>query len=216
MLSVTNSGSSNRLSSGDQVNITASATPTSAPRQKPPRISTAVTARLESQAYFAEASVASVASGEGRMNFGTWKASTRTCHSTITARCTIRMIAIDLAERMLCHRSPVRSFRALPASIVDRSPSVDHAAADLARGRSEIVMPARAGHPSRRRMGMDCCRTHRARLRLARHAMTRPSSRPQRLHHQVDHVLAARPLGGGLLRSLPKIADKVGVLEKKK
>ena len=50
MFSVTNSGSSSRLTSGDQVNITASMTPTSAPRQKPPRISTAVTARLESQA----------------------------------------------------------------------------------------------------------------------------------------------------------------------
>ena len=50
MFSVTNSGSSNRLISGDQVNITASMTPTSAPRQNPPRISTAVTARLDSQA----------------------------------------------------------------------------------------------------------------------------------------------------------------------
>src|SRR4249919_669296 len=89
MLSVTNSGSSNRLTSGDQQNITASVTPTKAPRQKPPRISTAVTARLESQAYFAEDSVATVASGEGKMNFCTWKASTSTCHNTITTRCTI-------------------------------------------------------------------------------------------------------------------------------
>ena len=32
------------------------------------------------------------------MNFGTWKASTRTCQSTITARCTIRMIAKDRAD----------------------------------------------------------------------------------------------------------------------
>ena len=39
-----------------------------------------------------------VASGEGRMNFGTWKASTRTCQSTITARCTIRMIAKDRTD----------------------------------------------------------------------------------------------------------------------
>ena len=31
----------------------------------------AVTARLDSQAYFADVSVATVASGEGRMNFGT-------------------------------------------------------------------------------------------------------------------------------------------------
>ena len=54
MFSVTNSGSSNRLTSGDQQNITASATPTSAPSAKPPRISAAVTARLESHAYFAE------------------------------------------------------------------------------------------------------------------------------------------------------------------
>ena len=100
MFSVTNSGSSNRLISGDQVNITASMTPTSAPRQKPPRISTAVTARLESQAYLAEVSVARVASGEGRMNFGTWKASTSTCHSTITARCTITMIATERADRL--------------------------------------------------------------------------------------------------------------------
>ena len=41
MFSVTNSGSSNRLISGDQVNIMASTTPTKAPRQKPPRISAA-------------------------------------------------------------------------------------------------------------------------------------------------------------------------------
>src|SRR5882757_3480537 len=100
MFSVTNSGSNARLASGDQQNSTASVTPTSAPRAKPPRISTAVTARLDSHAYFAEVSVANVASGEGRMNFGTWKASTRTCHSTITARCTIRMIAKVLAERI--------------------------------------------------------------------------------------------------------------------
>ena len=42
------------------------------------------------------------------------------------------------------------------------------------------------------------------------------ASRPQRLHHQIDHVLAACAPRGGLLRSLPKIADRVGVLEKKK
>src|SRR3979490_1289092 len=47
-----------------------------------------------------------VASGEGRMNFGTWKASTRTCHSTITARCTIRMIAKVLAERIPSLNTP--------------------------------------------------------------------------------------------------------------
>src|SRR5258707_12101133 len=85
MFSVTNSGSNNRLTSGDQQKSTAKVTPTKAPRQKPPRISTAVTARLESHAYFAEVSVASVASGEGRMNFGTGKPSTRTCQGTITA-----------------------------------------------------------------------------------------------------------------------------------
>jgi hypothetical protein len=33
------------------------------------------------------------------MNFGTWKASTSTCQSTITARCTITMIAKDRIER---------------------------------------------------------------------------------------------------------------------
>src|SRR3982751_4772763 len=88
MFSVTNSGSNNRLTSGDQQNITASATPTNAPSEKPPAISAAVTARLESQAYFADVSVASVASGEGRMNFGTWNASTSSCQSKITARCT--------------------------------------------------------------------------------------------------------------------------------
>src|SRR5258708_21051268 len=99
MLRVTNSGSSSRLSSGDQQNSTASATPTSAPSPKPPRISADVTARLDIQAYFADASVAMVASGEGSTNFGTWKASTRTCHSTITTRCTIRMIVKDRADR---------------------------------------------------------------------------------------------------------------------
>ena len=71
MFSVTNSGSSERLSSGDQQNSTASVTPTKAPSAKPPRISAVVTARLESQAYFADVSVASVASGEGSTNFGT-------------------------------------------------------------------------------------------------------------------------------------------------
>jgi hypothetical protein len=50
MFSVTNNGSSSRLTSGDQEKITASMTPTSAPRANPPRISAAVTARLESQA----------------------------------------------------------------------------------------------------------------------------------------------------------------------
>src|SRR3954468_17423573 len=100
MLRVTNSGSNKRLTSGDQQNTTASVTPTKAPSAKPPRISTAVTARLDAHAYFAEPSVATVASGEGRMNFGTWKASTVTCHSTITARCTIKMIANDFVERI--------------------------------------------------------------------------------------------------------------------
>src|SRR6478752_775010 len=92
MFSVTNSGSSIKATIRDQVKITASATPTSAPRQKPPTISAAATAVLEIQAYLAEASVASAASGEGRMKFGTLKASTSTCQSTITAACTIRMI----------------------------------------------------------------------------------------------------------------------------
>ena len=71
MFSVTNSGSNSRLNSGDQQNSTASATPTRAPSAKPPRISVAVTARLESQAYFAEVNVATVASGEGSTNLGT-------------------------------------------------------------------------------------------------------------------------------------------------
>src|SRR5882757_4939726 len=100
MFSVTNSGSNSRLTSGDQQNSTASATPTTAPSAKPPRISTEVTARLDSQAYFADVKVATVASGDGSTNFGTWKASTRTCHSTITARCTTRMIAKDRADRI--------------------------------------------------------------------------------------------------------------------
>src|SRR4051812_22851670 len=100
MFSVTNSGSSSRLTNGDQQNSTASVTPTRAPSAKPPRISIAVTARLDNHAYFADVRVARVASGEGKMNFGTAKASTRTCHSTITARCTIRMIAKVFAERI--------------------------------------------------------------------------------------------------------------------
>src|SRR3979409_1600145 len=101
MFSVTNSGSNSRLTSGDQQNNTASVTPIKTPRQKPPRISADVTARLESDAYLAEVRVARVASGDGNTNFGTWKASTRTCQSTITARCTIRMIARDRTERIL-------------------------------------------------------------------------------------------------------------------
>src|SRR6266436_8345749 len=125
MFSVTNSGSNSRLTSGDQQNSTASATPTKAPSAKPPRISTAVTARLESHAYFADVSVATVANGDGSTNLGTWKASTRTCQSTITARCTIRMIAKDRTERIpsvntVC--SP-HSRSCLPAS-ADRPQSI--------------------------------------------------------------------------------------------
>src|SRR5450756_435126 len=97
MLRVTNSGSSNRLNSGDHENSIASTTPTSAPSAKPPRISTAVTARLEIQAYFAEPSVATVASGDGSTNFGTWKASTSTCHSTICL-----LYTSDAADDLLC------------------------------------------------------------------------------------------------------------------
>src|SRR6266566_4440053 len=99
MINVTNSGSSNRLTTGDQLKMTASATPTRAPSEKPPRISTAVTTRLERQAYLAWASVASVASGEGRMNFGTWNASTTISQSTTTARCTTTMTARDRTDR---------------------------------------------------------------------------------------------------------------------
>src|SRR6201988_1603790 len=87
MFKVTNSGSSISAMIRDQVNMTASATPTRAPRQKPPRISAAVTAVFETQAYLAEPRVDSAASGEGRTNFGTLKASTSTCQSTITAAC---------------------------------------------------------------------------------------------------------------------------------
>jgi hypothetical protein len=36
------------------------------------------------------------------MNFGTWKASTASCQSRITAACTIRMIAKDRADRPVC------------------------------------------------------------------------------------------------------------------
>ena len=100
MFSVTNSGNNISATIRDQVNITASATPTRAPRQKPPSISAAVTAVFDTQAYLAEPSVESAASGEGSTNFGTLKASTRTCQSTITATCTIRMIANDRAERV--------------------------------------------------------------------------------------------------------------------
>src|SRR5690242_4195230 len=100
MFSVTNSGNSISAMIRDHVKITASATPTRAPRQKPPRISVAVTAVLETQAYLAEPSVASAAEGAGNTNFGTLKRSTRISQSAITARCTIRMIAKDRAERV--------------------------------------------------------------------------------------------------------------------
>src|SRR5437868_745678 len=126
MFSVTNSGSNNRLTSGDQVNVTASITPTSAPRQNPPRISAAVTAKLESHAYLAEESVATVASGEGRMNFGTWKASTSNCQSTTTARCTIRMIARDFADPPLpntAYSSSVAAGSRPRAAAIYRGPS---------------------------------------------------------------------------------------------
>src|ERR1700743_3198225 len=110
MLSVTNSGKINRLTSGDQLKMTANATPMKAPRKKPPRISVAVTRMFGSQAYFADVNVASAASGEGKMKFGTWKASTRTCHSTITARCTARMMARDRVEDRVEADRPLSSL----------------------------------------------------------------------------------------------------------
>src|ERR1043165_5278651 len=100
MFSVTNSGSNISAMIRDHVKITASGTPARAPRQKPPRISVAVTAVFEIQAYLAEPRVASAAEGAGRTNFGTLKTSTRISHSAITATCTIRMIAKDRAERV--------------------------------------------------------------------------------------------------------------------
>src|SRR6476469_861633 len=176
MFSVTNSGSNNRLTSGDQVNMTASMTPTRAPRQKPPRISAAVTARLESQAYLAEESVATVASGEGRMNFGTAKASTSTCQSTITARCTIRMIAKDRAGRppslnKACSLAGCGRFQAPHGGNLSRLPRSFNQLVDYGRN--------------------DCITRSTTCLRRARLAV-------------------------GLDRSLPKIADRVGVFEKKK
>ncbi|MGY3126399.1 hypothetical protein ACVWXQ_010336 [Bradyrhizobium sp. S3.14.4] len=47
------------------------------------------------------------------MNFGTWKASTATCQSTSTARCTIRMIA---KLREVRAPSPVTGCSLLPAA----------------------------------------------------------------------------------------------------
>src|SRR5258708_7644434 len=121
MFSVTNKGSSDRLIKGDQLKITASATPTAAPSEKPPRISIAVTARLDTQAYLACASVASVASGEGRMNFGTWNASTRTSQSRITPRCTIRMIVRDRTDRAALPATALSMLRFGSTDLRDRS-----------------------------------------------------------------------------------------------
>ena len=186
MFSVTNSGSSSSADSGDQLNSTASATPTRAPRQKPPRISAAVTARLESQAYLAEPSVASAASGEGSMNFGTWKASTRTCQSTITARCTIRMIANDRAER-------VPSPRATSLAPKVTAPHAQTGATMHVAGR-----------------GTNLARSHPplSTIWLIRAAATASPGRP--------HACGGRAGRPGCERSVPKIADRVGVLEKKK
>ena len=50
MFKVTNSGSSISATTRDQVKISASATPTAAPRAKPPRISADVTSVFEIQA----------------------------------------------------------------------------------------------------------------------------------------------------------------------
>src|SRR6185312_6755692 len=96
-----------------------------------------------------------VASGEGRMNFGTWKASTSTCQSTITARCTITMIAKDRIERS-SSLNTVFSFWACTGS---RSPG---------------------GHS------------------IAASPPNQPSGwlGAQRMHHEVDHVLAAGLPGG--------------------
>src|SRR6516165_1989400 len=166
MFSVTNSGSSKRLTRGDQVKTTASATPIKAPSVNPPRISAAVTARLESQAYLADASVASVASGEGRMNFGTWKASTNTCQSTIMARCTIRMIASDRADRPVSPgtigSSLVSCFLLAPCRFCQR----------VAPGRTLSRPRPSFNHP------VDCV------------------SWPQRMQDQIGHMLAARASGG--------------------
>src|SRR5216684_1763018 len=146
MFSVTNSGSSSRLTSGDQQNSTARVTPTKAPSAKPPRISTAVTARLESHAYLAEVSVARVASGDGNMNFGTWKASTRTCQSTITARCTIRMIAKDRTERIPSPGTACSQFRSGLLARADR-PNFVVASKSVNQLVEKVVKDVAAGSP---------------------------------------------------------------------
>ena len=110
------------------------------------------------------------------MNFGTWKVSTATCQNTITARCTIRMIAKDRADRPLsAHRYllPYRVRFSGPSSqsYARRSFSVSTISVDYGRNA-----------PSTR--STTC-------LRRARFA-------------------------AGLRRSVPKIADSVGVFEKKK
>src|SRR6267154_508784 len=208
MFSVTNSGSNSRLSSGDQQNSTASATPTKAPSAKPPRISTAVTARLESHAYFADASVATVANGDGSTNFGTWKASTRTCQSTITARCTIRMIARDRAER-IPSLDTMCSLLALFLRLASLPSAADLASLSRIVPSFNQLVDYCIGSSLRANGSRDCAPDDK--LREAIHATAQALNgllrrfaprndgealRPQCLQDQVDHVFAAGALGG--------------------
>src|SRR5258708_4876356 len=121
------------------------------------------------------------------MNLGTWKASTATCHSTITARCTIRMIAIDFADPppppvTLCSLSSRR-----PSYPRQRHLSTIWLIASLERINRHCERSEAIDGSARR--SMDC-------FVAALLAMT-GFSRPQRLQHEVDHVLAAGAAGGG-------------------
>ncbi|MGY3466965.1 hypothetical protein ACVW0I_003836 [Bradyrhizobium sp. LM6.11] len=106
------------------------------------------------------------------MNFGTWKASTMTCQSTSTARCTIRTIA---KLRVLRAPSPATGCSLLPAAALPLVASLT----GLEGSFNQLVD-----------YGRSECSTRSATCR-------RRARRAARLD-----------------RSLPKIADSVGVFER--
>lgn len=106
------------------------------------------------------------------MNFGTWKASTSTCQSTSTAKCTIRTIA---KLRVLRAPSPVTGYPLLSAATLPLVASLA-----VPEGSFNQLVD----------YGRSECSTRSATCR-------RRARRAARLD-----------------RSLPKIADSVGVLER--
>ena len=124
------------------------------------------------------------------MNFGTWKASTASCQNTITARCTTRMIAKDRADR-----TRFTEHRAAPSS------------AESNAIRSLGATAKKSIHP----LADPWSASSLLLLAYDDPFMVATPAAPGR-----PHACGVRASRAALRKSVPKIADKVGVLEKKK